>query len=391
MSKRILFLEALPVIAGGQQVLLDMLPALDDYDLYALLPGSGPLADGLVAGGVTCHFAPMAGYTLVRKGRADLVRFPFDQLRLAFQCAHLARRLRADLIYANSSRTFAWGTLGATLARLPLLWHAHNLLADRKTLLLLRHLGRWRAVRRIIAASGAAAEQFPALKDKVITIPTGVDTALFHPDRTARARVRAEFSTEFGLSLDMPVVGIVGDLIPLKGQHTLLEAMGVFSSLGPPGICCLVVGDARPSDDESNAYATRLRKMAKDTPKARVIFTGRRKDLPTVLNGLDLLVVASERETGPLVLLWALACGVPAISTPVGRAPELLPPEALFPVDDAAALADRLKHWLPAPQRLRASGQAARAMAEERLSLQRFRARVSAEVERTLVQPPQCK
>jgi hypothetical protein len=59
---------------------------------------------------------------------------------------------------------------------------------------------------------------------------------------------------------------------------------------------------------------------------------GRRGDLPAVLNAFDLLVVASERETGPLVLLEALATGVPVVSTPVGYAPDLLPADALFPV-----------------------------------------------------------
>jgi len=378
MRKRILFLEALPVIAGGQQVLLDMLPALDGYDLHALLPGSGPLGDGLAAGGLTCHFAPMASYTLVRKSRADLARFPFDQLRLAFRCACLARRLHADLLYANSSRTFVWGTLGAILARLPILWHVHNLLADRKTLLLLQRLGGWRTVRRIIAVSRAAAVQFPALEDKVTVIPTAVDTTLFRPDPTARARVRSEL----GIPLDVPTVGIVGDLIPLKRQHTLLEAVCFFSFLGHPEVRCLVVGDARPGDDESSAYAARLREMAGDN----VVFAGRLEDLPAVLNGLDLLVVASERETGPLVLLYALACGVPAVSTPVGRALELLPPDALFPIGDVAALVDRLKYWLADPERLRAAGQAARALAEEQLDLKHFYARISAEVERTMAE-----
>jgi glycosyltransferase involved in cell wall biosynthesis len=369
MSKRVLFLEALSVVAGGQKVLLDMLPALDGYDLHALLPGPGPFADALAASGVICHLAPMASYTLVRKRWADLLRFPFDQLRLALRCAHLARLLRADLLYANSSRTFVWGTLGALLARLPILWHVHNLLADRKTFLLLQCLGRRRTVRRIIAVSRAAAEQFPTPKDKVVVVPPGVDTALFRPDPAARVRARAEL----GIPPDVPVVGIVGDLIPLKRQHTLLEA----ARLGPPEVRCLVVGDVRPGDDESSAYAARLRRMAEDN----VIFAGRLENLPTVLNGLDLLVVASERETGPLVLLYALACGVPAVSTPVGRAPELLPPEALFPVGDVSALADRLNCWLADPGRLQAAGRAARVLADERLDLGHYRARMGAEMD----------
>jgi len=172
-------------------------------------------------------------------------------------------------------------------------------------------------------------------------------------------------------------VGIVGDLIPLKGQHTLLEAARTDSS----GTHYLVIGSARPGDDESDAYTARLHQMAGNN----VIFTGRRKDHPAVLNALDLLVIASATETGPLVLLEALACGVPVVSTPVGRAPELLPPEALFPINDAAALADRLQSWRADPPRLQAAKSAARTLAEEQLRLEHFHFRVRAEVERALL------
>lgn len=369
MTRCILFLEALPIIAGGQQVLLDALPALAGYDLHAMLPGSGPLSEALSAAGVTCHLVPMASYSLVRKNWADLARFPLDQLSLAIRCARLIRRVRADLVYANSGRVFVWGTLGAALASCPVLWHQHNLLGDAKTLALLGRLGRWRVVRRIIAVSTAAGAQFPHLTDKTSVVPTGVDTAAFRPDRAARSRLRREL----GISADTLTVGIVGDLIPLKGQHTLLEAAGP----GPAGVCYLVVGDARPGDDRSAVYAARLRRIAPDG----VMFTGRREDIPALLNALDLLVVASERETGPLVLLESLACGTPVVSTPVGRAPELLPPEALFPVGDAAALARRIRFWLANPGRLRVAGSAARALAEERLTLERYRAHIRAEIE----------
>lgn len=368
MDHRMLFLEALSTIAGGQQVLVDLVAGLEEHEPHALLPGPGPLEDALTARGVTCHFAPMASYTLVRKRWADLARFPFDQLRLAFRCARLARRLRADLIYANCSRTFVWGTLGGILARCPVIWHVHNILEDRKTLLLLQRLGRWRAVHRIVAVSRVAAEQFPALKDKMVVIPTGVDTTLFRPDPIAHAHVRAKF----GIPSDMFVVGMVGDLIPLKGQHRLLEA----ARLGPPGVRYLIIGGVRPGDDESSMYTARLREMA----EGNVIFAGRRENLPAVLNALDLLVVASERETGPLVLLEAMACGVPVVSTPVGRTPELLPPEALFPIGDVTALADRLKYWLADPQRLQAASHTARTLAEEQLSLEHFRERMRAEI-----------
>ena len=373
-SPSLLFLESLPTISGGQAVLVSLVPALaQDYELLALLPGPGPLADALCQHGVACQFAPMGGYTLVRKTAGDLVRYVTELPRLTWHAWRLIRRHHIDLVYANVGRTFVWGTLAAALAKTPIIWHHHNLFADSKTLFVLKMTGRWPTVRRIVAVSKAAAAQFPDLQDKVAVIPTGIDTTVFCPDPVARVRVR----NELGIPLGASVVGIVGDLIPLKGQQTLLEA----AQLGPADVYYLIVGRARPSDDESRDFELRLRTMA----HPRTIYTGYRPDIQAVLNSLDLLVVASERETGPLVLVEALACGVPVISTPVGRAEELLPPDALFPVGDAAALATRLRLWLADGPKMAAARGTARQLAEQRLSLAQFRREIRLELERALL------
>jgi len=190
---KLLFLEALPTISGGQAVLVSLAAHLKEhYDLSALLPGEGPLAKALRQHDTRCYFALLGSYTLVRKTATDVlnyaVRFPW----LALFTWRLVRRDRVDLIYANSARTFTWGTLAAALAGRPVLWHQHSLLADRKTLTLLQFIGRWRIVRRVIAVSEAAAAQLPSLKNKIVVIPTGVDTELFRPDPVARTRIRTE-------------------------------------------------------------------------------------------------------------------------------------------------------------------------------------------------------
>jgi glycosyltransferase involved in cell wall biosynthesis len=365
---RLLVLESLPVIAGGQHVLLDMLPALADYHVMALLPGPGPLADALGDAGVDCHFAPMADYTLVRKSWGDMVRFPPDQLRLAWRCYSMIRRLKVDLIYANSSRAFVWGTVAAAAAGRPIVWHLHNLLGDVKTIGLVRRLGRWDVVRSIVAVSRVAADQFPELGHKVRVIPSGVDTQVFRPDRPAGMALRRSLV----IPEDARVVGMVGDLIPLKGQHTLVEA----AELGAEDIWYVIAGAARGNDAESQVYADGLQRSA----GPRVVFPGRLDDLPTLLNALDLLVVASERETGPLVLLEALACGVPVISTPVGRCPELLTPEALFAVGDAQALAAVIQSWLSSEERLAAASQNACHLAETSQEMSAFVAAMRMEI-----------
>jgi glycosyltransferase involved in cell wall biosynthesis len=193
----------------------------------------------------------------------------------------------------------------------------------------------------------------------------------FQPDAAARRRIRAEL----GIPADAAVIGMVGDLIPLKGQDTLLAALPALAAEFPK-LWAILVGDVRDGDAESARYAARLRAL----PIPQVKLIGRRDDLPAVLNAFDLLVVASTRETGPLVLLEALATGTPVVSTPVGYAPELLPPDALFPVGDVGALATRLQRWLHAQaQRQTISAQASQ-LAAEQLSITRMQQQIAGEL-----------
>jgi len=368
----LLFLEALPTIAGGQTVLLNLIPALhEDYRIAVLLPGDGPLAAALRAAGVTCFFAPVGRYSLMRKSLRDVAAYALRTPLLALRSAQLIRQWGADLIYANSGPTFLWGALAAQLTGRPMIWHHHNLLADGKTLRLVQTAARLPAVRRIICVSAAARAQLPGAAAKTVVIRNGVDTERFRPDPAARAQIRQEL----GIPADAAVVGMVGDLIPLKGQATLLAALPALA-VQHPGAWMILVGDARTDDAESVQYAARLRGLA----TTQVKMLGRRSDLPAVLNALDLLVVASERETGPLVLLEALATGVPVISTPVGYAPDLLPADALFAVGDAPALAARLANWLGDPGQLAAAGDRSRQQAVAELSMARMQQQIAAEL-----------
>lgn len=368
---KLLFLESLPTVSGGQSVLLQLAPELqNDFDLAVLLPGEGPLAEALHQLGVSCYMAPIGSYSLAHKTLWDALNYTLRLPWLTLSTWRLIRQQQVSLIYANSARTFTWGTCAAMLAGRPILWHHHSLLSEGKVLSLLRVLARLTIVRRIICASEAARQQFQALGQKAIAIPNGVDIQRFRPSPELGAAIREELA----IPMNNPAVGIVGDLISLKGQHVFLEA----ARLGSPEVRYLVIGNARPGDSESGDYAARLHRMA----SSNALFTGYRGDLPALLNALDVLVVASERETGPLVMLEALACGVPVVSTPVGRAPEVLRPEALFPIGDAKALAERVQFWLADAERLAAAKPAARTLAEQQLALEQFHDRIQAEIER---------
>jgi glycosyltransferase involved in cell wall biosynthesis len=372
----LLLLESLPTIAGGQAVLVQLARGWQGrFRQSALLPGPGPLAQALTAHGVTCTFADQGDYTLLRKTGRDMLRYGLRLPTLAAATARLIRRTQVDLVYANSARTFVWAALGATWARTPVIWHHHGLLADATTLRLVNGAARLPAVRRILCASAAAQAQFAGTPEKTVLIPNGIDTDSFAPDPAARHAMRQAL----GIAPTQFVVGMVGDLIPLKGQDVLLGALQSSPELAD--MVCLLVGAARPGEAESELYAQRLTTLA--APNTQ--FLGRRSDIGALLNAFDLLVVASSRETGPLVLLEALACGTPVISTPVGIAPDLLPPDALVPVGDVAALRHALhraaQQRRTAPEDVAALGAAGRAQVVNAFSLVRFQARVLAEIQ----------
>ena len=163
MKLRVLFLEVLPTIAGGQKVLIDLLSGDFPFEAHVLLPERGPLADRLTTAGAICHCTPMGQYTLVHKTLADWLRYANELPRLSLHTAQLARRVNADIIYANSGRAFLWGTLGALLSGRPIVWHVHNMIADGKTLAVMRLFSRMPAVRRLICVCQAARQQFPGV------------------------------------------------------------------------------------------------------------------------------------------------------------------------------------------------------------------------------------
>jgi glycosyltransferase involved in cell wall biosynthesis len=366
----IIILEAIQTVAGGQRVLLDLLPAINSaYAVTVAVPGPGPLADALHDLQIATVTLPIPRLSLVRKTPRDMLTLIASTPRLALALRSLIQRTGAELVYANSSPTFPWGTLGAALAGRPMIWHSHNNLDDRKSLLLARALAGLPSVKHIIGASASAADQFQQ-PGKSIVIRSGVDLLRFAPSPDLRQRFRAQLNIES----HTPLIGLLGDFIPLKRQNIFLSAATQVRALHSHAVFVLV-GAVRPNP-ESLAFQRSLQPLL-EASGARVLPWP--EDLVSLLNALDLLVIASTTETGPLVLFQALACGVPVITTPTGHAPELLRNSVsgrLFGFDDVGDLADNLLGWLNEPEQHSAMQRGARQLAVTELDLNVTRQKV---------------
>lgn len=129
-------------------------------------------------------------------------------------------------------------------------------------------------------------------------------------------------------------LGTVSRLEEQKGLEFLLAALGLIRP-GIPDLTWLIVGDG--------VRRASLERLVRDLGLEDIVrFLGTRRDVPLILRGLDLYVQPSLWEGIPLTLLEAMGAGAPAISTLVGRAPEVIQDGEngrLVPPGDAAALA----------------------------------------------------
>jgi glycosyltransferase involved in cell wall biosynthesis len=146
---------------------------------------------------------------------------------------------------------------------------------------------------------------------------------------------------EYGMEPGSQIVGVVARLEPEKGHPTLLEAWpAVLRSV--PDAYLLIVGEGSRRDA--------LEALARDLHIAhRVVFTGRRDDVPAVTAALDVAVLPSYREAQGLSILEALALSRPVVASDVGGIPEVITDGVtglLVPPHDADALAAAITRLL---------------------------------------------
>lgn len=197
-------------------------------------------------------------------------------------------------------------------------------------------------------------------EDRVSVIPGGVDLERFDiaPDRgSIRCRL--------GLPEDRTLLVAVRRLVERMGLDRLIEAVATLVDAHPSVL--LVIAGVGPL---ASALEARIRRLGLEE-HVRLVGRVPDADLPLLYAAADLSVVPTRAFEGfGLVLLESLACGTPAIGTPVGGIPEVLRPlcEGLvLPGTTVADIATGLGEALDGSRRL-PGAEECRAYAEERYS-----------------------
>ena len=290
-------------------------------------------------------------------------------LTYARRLRRLVKEGRFDLVHAHiyaSATAAAVATLGTGV---PLVITEHTEASWRYRHARWISWGLYRHAKHVIAVSSAIRQRLiitdhvsPA---RITVVPNAVAPAASAPNVAPPA-----LPVELGGG---PLVGVIARLQPEKGVAAFLRAAARVSSIFPEARF-LVVGDG-PLRQELSTLAERL------GVRERVHFLGFQPDARQIIEYLDALVVPSVSEGTPLVVLEAMAAGVPVVASAVGGIPDQIrhgKEGLLIPPGDPVALGEALLKLLRDPANARFLGEASRKRATSEFSYSTMMQRIEA-------------
>ncbi|HEY6005026.1 MAG TPA: glycosyltransferase [Anaeromyxobacter sp.] len=314
-------------------------------------PPDGPLAAEFRA----------AGAEVARVSRPR----PGVDLALILRLSRWLKENGADLAHTHNRMALIYGAPAARLSGIAVVHTKHGNNPKGGTRLIAGNLaGRFLdAFVAVSEETAAFARRRREIDERRLTvIPNGIELGRFHPEPSARRRVRQEL----GIEERAWVLGTVGRVAVEKNQQLLLRAAAPLLS---PRSHLVVAGDGPLLQSLSDLAAA-----LGVAPFVHLL--GVRRDVPDVLNALDVFVLCSNTEGLPLAIPEAMATGLPVVSTRVGGVPNVIEEGVtgfLVPVGSEEALRGRLTALEADPERSRACGRRARSAAVARFSAERMR------------------
>jgi glycosyltransferase involved in cell wall biosynthesis len=359
---RVVYLDHVAQLSGGELALLRLLPHLTEVEAHVILAEDGPFADSLAAVGISVEVVPMfEGARGTRKENVRAGRLPLGAILgsifYTFRIARRLRQLKPDLVHTNSLKAGFYGGIAAKLAGVPVIWHARDRMAadylpDPAVRLARVFIKRFASA--VLANSQATLATLG--QPSRATVVYSVVPEVIHTWGAWEARESRRSLT----------FGIVGRLAPWKGQHVFLEA---FARAFPNGDQrAVVIGSAMFGADEQR-YAVALTEQARALGiSERVEFRGFRRDVPRELKTIEVLVHASTTpEPFGQVIVEGMAAGLAVVATAAGGPLELINDGVdglLYPLGDVDGLADILARLDTDPSLGERLGRAARKRAE---------------------------
>lgn len=266
----------------------------------------------------------------------------FKHLHTIWKLYRYFSRESFDIVHVHTPIAGLIGRIAAYFARVPLvIYTAHGFyfhddmpFLKRNVFIILEKIGA-KFTDIIFTQSEEDSEAAVSLgimgsKD-VFHIGNGVDISRFKPSNGLRTKI-------FEIPDDAFVVGMVGRLVEEKGIVQFLEA-AVAASKIKLNLYFVLIGERLDSDHASSVE--KIISKSKCILKHRLILTGLRDDIPSLLAGMDIFCLPSWREGMPRTIIEAMLMGLPVIATDIrGSREEVIDRETgiLVPAKDSESL-----------------------------------------------------
>lgn len=354
-SIRVAFVLHVMQVAGAEVLVTETIRRLGgriDPTVFCL-DAVGPLGEQLAAQGIPV---------------VCLGRRPGRDLKVASRLAEQLRSRHIDVVHAHQYTPFFYAALARVLSRRPVrvIFTEHGRhypdvvspLRRAANRLVFDHLAD--AVNACCAFSGRALERIDGFSGRRIgVIENGIEL-----DRYGVAVDRAALRRSLGLHPERRYIATVARFHPVKDHATLLRAFQVVAAKRD-GVDLLLAGDG-PLRSQLESLSVSL------GIQDRLKFLGVRRDVPDLLQAVDLFALTSVSEAASLTLLEAMASRLPVVVTDVGGNPELVRHGSeglLAPRGDVTGIAAAMLRLLDEPVTAAAMGAAGRLRVEQRYQL----------------------
>lgn len=305
-----------PELGGAQLTTLDILSRLkrNEYHVSVITSSKGMLRPEFKnLKDTDCFFSPF----LVSQINPLLDILAFIHIYLIY------RRHKYNIVHTHSSKAGIIGRWAARLAGIPVIIHTvHGWSFNdyqgwlRKRLFIFLERISAGFTTKIICVSRKDIERGLKHKiadeDKFVFIKYGILLKDFRKQLTDPL----EKKKGLGITNEDPVVGMIACLKPQKSPLDYIKAsIRIYKEM--PNINFLLIGDG--------VLKTKCRKLLESSPlNGRFIFTGWRRDIPEILDILDVAVLTSKWEGMPISVIEALSKGCPVVATDTGGTSELI-------------------------------------------------------------------
>jgi glycosyltransferase involved in cell wall biosynthesis len=263
---------------------------------------------------------------------------PGFDLSLVPRLAARFRQLRTSIVHTHNPQPIIYAAPAARLVGAGVVHTKHGVNPDVGRRLWLRRRGASLS-HTFVAVSEETARE--AIRNKEVSlrklrvIPNGIDPARFRPDQEAASAVRSDL----GIDADAAVLGTVGRLCAVKNQSLLLRSAAPLLHAG----AWLIVVGGGPDRESLETLAAEL------GISERIRWLGERGSVSGLLAAMNVFALSSHSEGLPLVILEAMATGLPVVATAVGGVSSVVDEGEtgfLVGAGDESAMRERLQRLL---------------------------------------------